>query len=349
MGFNDRINVLIPGLDPLKRITALDGVLRSLKTVTTPQIKCIGLADELRQTGAVLTELFDEIHLLEKHPLQISEVCERFGSTKHPVVLIPLYSAHIPVLAENKQVLRSSGIYFSGPDPIYMDLDWKDFYQMARIAGVNTLDWTVIPASDSDHYTNLPIYPVFLTDAARSFMDVAPDADTFKTICRRRFAPGREHLLARIMEPEAAFQVSTVCNALGEPLSWSVAREIASGPTEAPWMFLSVNPPGLIAAANRLAQRLRCPGPLTFRFVRSEKTNRFAFDRLTFLLPVWCALPAYQQVNPALEYVLSACDLPLTPARFIPAGKLLVFNSFDIPVPADTWLRYAGKGGYHVE
>ncbi|MBN2054036.1 hypothetical protein JW905_03900 [bacterium] len=357
------MDIIVLGLEPLSCLTPMDGIPRSLALSSAVSLRYIGVATGLRHSGLILDAMFHETVLLEAEGESLmTALIERFGNGR-PAVLLATRETDLPHLARYATRLKTAGIHYLGPDITGLEQLADVTLERLRRMDIPVVDWSAFrrpdewpPAANDDEEPLAGVlesadtleFPVLLTSLPRAKTWIVENDWDLETLVKRLFNESEPVAMVRPYDEEEAFQVAVVTAGNGEEIAMAIVREIARDDLDEAWIFMSIEDRRLAAAARLVTTGLSPRGPCTLRFLYDARRG-FLLDRIIPLLPVWCHLPATAGINLPWLLVAASAGIPVNSSPTLSvAGKILVFNAFDIPVAAERWLRVAGEGGFSI-
>lgn len=345
---NQPISVYVLGLDPLESLTPLDGILDSIHRLANPAIQVIGVADELRQSAVALSDAFDQILVVNDRgngfiPALIAQIHKVPGFK----LLLPTRASDVKELATHKQLLNEYKISYFGPSKSQILVSPEDNPSLFESLSIQRVPWIRLESSDSDSLDSLVNqFPLKMASMDRNSLRIVENADSLKIYLNRHIESSDLSILVRPVRSESNYQASSILDHHGMPVEWTMVRELNNDSGSQAWMFLDIPDPHLARAASSVAMVLNCQGPLTLGFTRADSSHKYELDYIRFLLPSWSALPASFGVNFVKTLIEMTVGEPIhDPSLKGPRGQMIVFNSFDIPVSSETWLKRVTSGG----
>ena len=341
------VTIYIMGLDPLVSLTPMDGIIRSLKHLNWP-MTIVGVASDTHDSAGILTEMFDHVIVLRtQNEERYHELVTRTATVPGIKLLIPTDPAEAESMAPHRVWLAESGLLCPGPSPAQTSKGELETMQYLSDRFIGTVKWHRIHSGQGlDDIIPDLVFPLLMSTANRLEQWEIPSVEALRVLAGRCLEKGKIPLV-RNLDSESVYQVATVMDSTWKPVGWGMVREIARSRAVEPWMFLSVESTKLLKTAEEVVAALEYQGPVTLRFVYSDRNRSYKLDTFKPILPVWCDLAAHGGVNLPGRLLESVLQMPVTRTPYCAApGNLITFNSFDISVPSETWLNMAGRGGY---
>ncbi len=342
------LNVFLMGLDPLGNLTPIDGILESIRWIDDASIRIIGVADDVRQSAVAMVDAFDDIMVIEgpgdDRIRRFIDSATRYDGLK---LVIPARNSDLEELCTARVDLQKNGIAGIGVSIAQMHPFLQGGSDLLDIVPGAHTTWHCIESETPDETQLEKLdYPVKLTSLDRTECKLCADKSALQVYLERSHRTSGKPMLARSIREESAFQASCIMNSDGMPIEWTLVRELSNDPCQPAWMFMDVDDEELEKRANEIAAVLNCRGPVTISFTRSDASRSYEFDTIRFLLPCWCALPASYGVN-LVEQLISTMTGRSATSRNPPGprGRMIVFNSFDVPISSETWLKRITPGG----
>ncbi len=342
------LNVFLMGLDPLGSLTPIDGILESIRWIDDASIRTIGVADDVRQSAVAMEDAFDDILVIEgSGDERIRQFINSASHYEGLKLVIPARVSDLEALCTARVDLQKHGIAGVGVSIAQMHPFQQDGPELLDIVPGPHTSWHRIESETLDEALLETLeFPVKLTTPDRIECRLCTDQSALEVYTERHFRTSGKPMLARSIREESSFQASCIMNSDGIPIEWTLVRELSNDPCQSAWMFMDVDDECLVKRANEIAAVLNCKGPVTISFTRSDANRTYEFDAIRFLLPCWCALPASCGVN-LVGQLIATMTGRSTASRNPPGprGRMIVFNSFDIPISSETWLKRITPGG----